>query len=187
MTFDFAQPLALLLLLLLPAFWLIDRISRTHLPRKRRRLVLAVRMLVVALLVLGLAGPRYIGQADEQAVAFLVDVSDSVTPPMRERQLAFMRDATAEMTDRDKSAVIAFASQAVVERPLSGPRPIGPVASIVEGGRTDLAGAIRLALDEPVLGYAQRAAELLEPFRPAAIDRTVADELLPRLLGSAGP
>ena len=146
MTIDFTQPLALLLLLLLPAFWLIDRVSRTHLPRKRRRLVLAVRMLVVALLVLGLAGPRYIGQADEQAVAFLVDVSDSVTPPMRERQLAFMREATAEMTDRDKTAVIAFASQAVVEHPLSGPRPVGPVASIVEGGRTDLAGALRLAL-----------------------------------------
>ncbi len=47
---------------------------------------------------------------------------------------------------------------------------------------TDLAAAIRLALDDPVPGYAQRAAELLEPFRPAAIDRTVANELLPRLL-----
>jgi Mg-chelatase subunit ChlD len=146
MSFDFVQPLALLLLLLLPAFWLIDRATRTHLPRKRRRLVLGVRMLVATLLILALAGPRYIGQADEQAVAFLVDVSDSVTPPMRERQLQFVREATAEMTDRDRSAIIAFASQAVVERPLGGPRPVAPVASVIEGGRTDLAGAIRLAL-----------------------------------------
>ena len=46
-------------------------------------------------MILGLAGPRIIGRADEQAVAFLVDVSDSVTPPMRERQLAFLREATA--------------------------------------------------------------------------------------------
>jgi len=146
MTFDFIQPLALLLLLLLPAFWLIDRVSRTHLPRTRRRLVLGVRMLVVTLLVLGLAGPRYFGQADEQAVAFLVDVSDSVTPPMRERQQTFLRDATAAMSDRDKSAIIAFAGQAVVEQPLASARPVNPVASIIEGGRTDLAGAIRLAL-----------------------------------------
>ena len=30
MTLDFTQPLALLLLLVLPAFWLIDRVSRTE-------------------------------------------------------------------------------------------------------------------------------------------------------------
>ena len=63
MSFDFTQPLVLLLLAILPVFWLIDRVSRTHLPAQRRRLVLFVRMLVVALIILGLAGPRYIGQA----------------------------------------------------------------------------------------------------------------------------
>jgi Ca-activated chloride channel family protein len=146
MTIDFVQPLALLLLLVLPAFWLIDRVSRTHLPRQRRRLVLGVRITVAALMILGLAGPRIIGRADEQAVAFLVDVSDSVTPPMRERQLNFVRDAMTAMTDRDRATVIAFGSQSVVERPLSTARTISPVASIVDGGNTDIGGAIRLAL-----------------------------------------
>ena len=146
MTIDFTQPLALLLLLVLPAFWLIDRVSRTHLPKQRRRLVLGVRITVAALMILGLAGPRIIGRADEQAVAFLVDVSDSVTPPMRERQLTFLRDATAAMTDRDRATIIAFGSQSVLERPLSTSRPISPVASIVDGGKTDIGGAIRLAL-----------------------------------------
>lgn len=47
----------------------------------------------------------------------------------------------------------------------------------------DLAGALRTALDDPVPGYAARAAELLAPFSPSAVDRTVASELLPRLLG----
>ena len=47
----------------------------------------------------------------------------------------------------------------------------------------DLAGALRTALDDPVPGYAARAAELLAPFSPEAVDRTVAAELLPRLLG----
>ena len=146
MTFDFTQPLALLLLLILPAFWLIDRVSRTHLPAQRRRLVLAVRMLVVALLIVGLAGPRIIGRAEEQAVAFLVDVSDSVTPAMRERELGFLRDATAAMSDHDRMAIIAFGAQAVVERPLGPARPVAPIASIVDGGKTDIGGAIRLAM-----------------------------------------
>src|SRR5215207_2642416 len=146
MTLDFTQPLVLLLLLVLPAFWLIDRISRTHLPRQRRRLVLGVRIAVAALMILGLAGPRIIGRADEQAVAFLVDVSDSVTPAMREQQMAFLRDATSAMTDRDRATIIAFGANPVVERPLSTARQISPIASIVDGGKTDISGAIRLAL-----------------------------------------
>jgi hypothetical protein len=46
----------------------------------------------------------------------------------------------------------------------------------------DLPRQLRTALDDPRPGYARRAAELLEPYSPAAIDRVVAEELLPRLL-----
>jgi hypothetical protein len=47
----------------------------------------------------------------------------------------------------------------------------------------DLAGALRAALDDPAPGYAERAAAGLAPYRRAAVDRIVADELLPRLVG----
>jgi glycosyltransferase involved in cell wall biosynthesis len=47
----------------------------------------------------------------------------------------------------------------------------------------DLGAALRDALDAPTAGYAMRAAELVEPFGTAAVDRLVAEELLPRLLG----
>ena len=46
----------------------------------------------------------------------------------------------------------------------------------------DLPAAIRAALDEPLAGYQQRAATLLEPFSPAAIQQIVSTELLGRLL-----
>ncbi|HEX8205490.1 MAG TPA: glycosyltransferase [Solirubrobacteraceae bacterium] len=46
----------------------------------------------------------------------------------------------------------------------------------------DLATALRTALDDPAPGYAERARDLLRPFAPAAVDATVANELLPRLL-----
>jgi glycosyltransferase involved in cell wall biosynthesis len=42
--------------------------------------------------------------------------------------------------------------------------------------------AIRAALDDPAAGYAERAAELLRPWRPEEVDRVVADVLLPHLL-----
>ena len=46
----------------------------------------------------------------------------------------------------------------------------------------DLTTAIRTALDDPIAGYPERAAELLEPFRRAAVDQTIATDVLPRLM-----
>ena len=46
-----------------------------------------------------------------------------------------------------------------------------------------LAGALRTALDAPAPGYADRARTMLEPYSSVGVDRTVAEELLPRLLG----
>jgi glycosyltransferase involved in cell wall biosynthesis len=47
----------------------------------------------------------------------------------------------------------------------------------------DIGVALRDALDRPTAGYGARAAELVEPFGTAALDRIVAEQLLPRLLG----
>jgi hypothetical protein len=46
----------------------------------------------------------------------------------------------------------------------------------------DLATALRCALDDPVDGYADRAAELLEPYGRAAVATTLSECVLPRLL-----
>lgn len=46
----------------------------------------------------------------------------------------------------------------------------------------DLASALRAALDEPLPDYAERARQALVPFSREAIDRIVAEQLLPRLL-----
>jgi glycosyltransferase involved in cell wall biosynthesis len=47
----------------------------------------------------------------------------------------------------------------------------------------DLARALRAALDDPLPDYSERARAALAPFTRAAVDRTVAERLLPRLLG----
>jgi glycosyltransferase involved in cell wall biosynthesis len=50
----------------------------------------------------------------------------------------------------------------------------------------DLAGALRTALDDPRPEYAERAAELLAPWRPEEVDRVIVEDLLPRLLALQG-
>jgi Glycosyl transferases group 1 len=72
----------------------------------------------------------------------------------------------------------------LVTTPAPGPYPALDLARDLDPRLVDedLARALRVALDDPVLGYAQRAAQLLEPFSREAVDRTVAQEVLPRLL-----
>jgi hypothetical protein len=74
---------------------------------------------------------------------------------------------------------------ALVTTPAAGPYPALAITRAIDPRlvTADLAAGIRAALDDPVPNYAARAAEALTPFRRAAVDRVVAAELLPRLLG----
>jgi hypothetical protein len=73
---------------------------------------------------------------------------------------------------------------ALVTTPAPGPYAALPLARALDPRLVadDLAPALRAALDGPAPGYADRAAGLLRPFRREAVDRVVAQELLPRLL-----
>jgi hypothetical protein len=73
----------------------------------------------------------------------------------------------------------------LVTTPAPGPYAALPLASSLDPRLVgdDVAGALRVALDAPVAGYAERARELLAPFSVEAVDAVVAGELLPRLLG----
>jgi len=83
----------------------------------------------------------------------------------------------------------------LVTTPPVGPYPAAHLARELDARLVgdDLGAAIRTALDDPPAGYAERAARLLAPYRPDAVDRMVAEQLLPRLLrerqpsGSAAP
>src|SRR5215213_2724075 len=50
----------------------------------------------------------------------------------------------------------------------------------------DLAGALRVALDDPARDYAERARALLAQWAPEAVDELVRERLLPALLTGAG-
>lgn len=72
----------------------------------------------------------------------------------------------------------------LVTTPAPGPYAALPLARELDARLVslDLAGALRTALEDPVAGYAARAAALLEPFGREAVERVVTEALLPRLL-----
>lgn len=76
----------------------------------------------------------------------------------------------------------------LVTTPAPGPYPALGLARQLDPRLVDddLAAALRVALDDPLAGYRDHAAELLAPFSPRAVDHTIAQRVLPRLLPGCG-
>lgn len=74
----------------------------------------------------------------------------------------------------------------LVTAPAPGPYVALPIARELDPRLVgeDVGRALRAALDAPSPGYAERAAQALAPLRRDAVDRVVAEQLLPRLLRS---
>jgi hypothetical protein len=74
----------------------------------------------------------------------------------------------------------------LVTTPSPGPYPALDLARELDARLvdSDLACAIRIALDDPLPDYAERAAGLLARFSRRAVDATVAETVLPRLLAA---
>ena len=108
------------------------------------------------LLILSLAGSQLVRAADELAVVFLVDASDSISPAQAETAETYIRTALETMTPSDQAAVILFGSNALVERPMSGLAELAPVSSVPQALQTDVAEAIRLGMALFPAGSARR-------------------------------
>jgi hypothetical protein len=75
----------------------------------------------------------------------------------------------------------------LVSTPAPGPYVALPLARELDPRLVgeDRGAALRSALDEPTPDYAARAAAMIAPFTRDAVDRLIADELLPRLFVDA--
>lgn len=117
-------------------------------------------------------GVSFAGALDRVAYRALVRGARAfVTAPRREDYGIAQLEALADGTP-------------LVTTPAPGPYAALPLARSLDARLVtdDLAAAIRVALDEPAADYAVRATAALSPWRRAAVDRLVADDLLKRLL-----
>jgi glycosyltransferase involved in cell wall biosynthesis len=122
----------------------------------------------------GEEGVRYAGALPrEEYRALLRRARVFVTAPAREDYGIAQLEALAD-------------GCALVTTPAPGPYAALPLARSLDPRLVSETLAIRTALDDPSPGYAERAAALLAPFAPDAVDRVVADELLPRLSSASG-
>ncbi len=152
----FSTPLALILLLSLPYFFWLGRPHFALRGRARQWISVLLRLLIVALLIFSLAGVQVVRAADELAVVFLLDASDSITPQQRGEAEAYVRQAIDGMGPDDRAAVVVFGAEAFVDRPMSGLAELAPVVSVPPGLQTNLPEAIRLGMALFPAGSARR-------------------------------
>lgn len=171
---SFTTPLALALLLTIPYFIWLGRPRATTRTPWRDWAALLVRLLIVALIVLGLAGAQAVRAADDLAVAFLLDASDSMSPAQVEQAEAFVAAEIARMGPNDQAAVVVFAADALVERPFSRLADLAPVTSLPRPLQTNLDEAMRLALAIFPAGSARRIVVLSDGIATAGDARGAA-------------
>jgi glycosyltransferase involved in cell wall biosynthesis len=127
------------------------------------------------LLVAGIEG------SDEPGIEYL-----GMVP--REEYRALLRRARVFVTaprreDYGIAQLEALADGCVlVTSPSPGPYAALPLARALDPRLVSHELAIRTALDDPVAGYVARAAAAVAPWAPDAVDRVVAEKLLPRLI-----
>jgi len=138
-------PNALWLILLLPVFIAIGW-PRLAYRRARDTASLLIRLILVILLILGLAGLQVQRAADKLAVVFLVDVSDSVPPALQSAALDYVRRASEAMGRNDQAAVVVFGANALVEIPMTNQLELVQMGSDPIRLNTNLAEAMRLGL-----------------------------------------
>jgi Mg-chelatase subunit ChlD len=125
--------------------WAIASRSRAEGGRARKRVSLALRSLLLALLVLALCGLQWRRERDEMTTVFAVDWSDSTRGAPREAAREWVLAAAAAKRPQDRLAVVQFGRDALIEEGVREDLDELALASTPRPDGSDLAAALRLA------------------------------------------
>lgn len=144
---SFTNPWALLLWPPLAFYfvWLAGR-SLADLSPLRRRAAIALRLVVLTLIVLALAGLQYVRYNRDMATMFVVDFSDSVGARAKVQAEEFINAAVKGRKDNDRWGVVVFGRDAYIELAPGNSPNLGKIQTVTATEFTDIAGAIRLAM-----------------------------------------
>ena len=151
----FLRPALLVLLLLAPAAWLAWRRWPPPLGRRQSRFALILRLVIVVLLVLSVAGLRITRQPQARTIVAVVDLSDSAQGDIDAATAAVKALAQSKGPD-DLFGVVTFGRDANVE--------VSPARNpLFDGFQTkpdptysDLSGALELAANIVPDGYGRQ-------------------------------
>jgi von Willebrand factor type A domain len=151
------RPIFLVLLLLLPLVFVAWRLWPPPLRPRRSLLTLVARLVLIALLVLALAGVRLTTSPNKRAVVAVVDLSASVKARGNlDSEASQVRTLQASKGPDDLFGVVTFGHDAAVELPLTRDPGFESFQTQPDPSYTDIAGALRLAAGLIPDGYARQ-------------------------------
>ena len=143
---EIAHPWFLLLALVVPWLWLAQRRSLADLTPAQRRACIAMRALILVLLILALAGVRWLLPSRDLAVMFAVDHSASVSAAARAQARSFVRESITHQSGGDVAGVVGFAGDAALwQPPVEKARVLDLWPETATPNRTDLARALEFS------------------------------------------
>ena len=151
LTFDNFWPL--LLLALVPYLWLVQRRSETDLSPKHLITSGIVRSTIVVLLILALMQPILRRSGDWISAVYLIDVSQSVSPPSIQSSMKWVEE-TNNTGHPHHSRFIPFGSNSVVFDTLDGLSKVDVSSKASQGSIDQSATDIEDAVDRALRSFA---------------------------------
>jgi Ca-activated chloride channel homolog len=150
MRIEIANQAALLLLLLIPPVIYLSRRSLANLSRIRTLITTAVRVVLIVLIVLSLAGVRFKSSSNDVGLIFLVDVSASVPSGRLPQTVELINRQIEQAAPNDYLGVVAFGGEPSIElfptRKIDlGDWRLTEISSNPSRDQTNIADALRLA------------------------------------------
>ncbi len=146
MRVSFIYPQSLWLLLIIPLTIALALLGPRRPNKRRFRMGLALRSLILLSLIFAIAGFQIHLKTDVLTTIFLLDVSDSITTQQQADAENLIRLAIQDMPANDRSAVILFGKDALVETLVSEENSLNEFTSIPVTSQTNIADALQLAL-----------------------------------------
>lgn len=145
-------PLFLLLFISIPLLLIVHRGTRVEASRWRKSTTLTLRTIALLCFILALAGLHRNHREEVLAVAFLLDVSESVPTEEQHRGIDVIDAAIDELQPTNLYSVIPFAAQATASTPMR-PKMEQPnfntdilSEAALDYNSTDIAAALHLAM-----------------------------------------
>ncbi len=144
---EFAQPLWLLLLLVLPGLMWLGMRSREQRLRRRRTAVSLLRGIALAALVVALAGPLKGSYSEQTDVVFVLDVSRSIDRETTARAIDLINRALAAKHPRARMGLVVFGEDTATELLLhDAAEPLSEISVEVVRSGTNIARALQVAM-----------------------------------------
>src|SRR5579883_435103 len=152
----FSDPLYLLLLI--PAYAWLFLVGRQMLglTKLRRRLAIGLRAVLVAILILALAGLQAARPNKGVSTVFVLDQSDSIRPEFTQEAHDFIAKSLQAMGPDDRAGLVVFGKDPVIDVNTGSLRQLSRIYSRPDPSSTDIAAAIRLATAAMGEGTAKR-------------------------------